>query len=105
MILDNPDFEKKLFEMTNEAIEVGDLAATAVPLQILSYINGAYTVNANLDLVNKNLTTLDKSLQSLGSQLAGLDSRLQSIDSKLSTVNSRLSSIVTAVQSIDNKIP
>lgn len=96
MILDNPDFEKKLIEMTNEAIEVGDLAATAVPLQILSYINGAYTVNANLDLVNKNLTTLDKSLQSLGSQLAGLDSRL-------STVNSRLSSIVTAVQSIDNK--
>lgn len=103
MILDNPDFEKKLIEMTNEAIEVEDLAATAVPLQILSYINGAYTVNANLDTVNKNLTTLDKSLQSIGLQLTALDSKLQSVNNNLSTIISRLGSVVTAVQSIDKK--
>lgn len=89
MILDNHDFEKKLIEMTNEAIEVEDLAATAVPLQILSYINGAYTVNANLDTVNKNLTALD--------------SKLQSVNNNLGTIISRLGSVVTAVQSIDKK--
>ena len=82
--------------MTNEAIEVEDLAATAVPLQILSYINGAYTVN-------KNLTTLDKSLQSIGLQLTALDSKLQSVNNNLSTIISRLGSVVTAVQSIDKK--
>lgn len=36
-ILENQDFEKKLLDMTNEAINAQDLAATAVPLQILSY--------------------------------------------------------------------
>ena len=111
------EFEKKITEMTIEAIEANDIGASLVPLQILLYINsvkafgadgkyhsdfsiyaqdnanGISNIVSGISGVANQLSTVINSLSTISTQLGSMDTKLQSMDTKLQSMDISLKSI------------
>ena len=107
------EFEKKITEMTIEAIEANDIGASLVPLQILLYINsvkafgadgkyhsdfsiyaqdnanGISNIVSGISGVANNLSTVINSLSTISTQLGSMDTKLQSMDTSLKSIDKK----------------
>lgn len=121
------EFEKKITEMTIEAIEANDIGASLVPLQILLYINsvkafgadgkyhsdfsiyaqdnanGISNIVSGISGVANQLSTVINSLSTISTQLGSMDTKLQSVDTKLQSMDTKLQSMDISLKSIDKK--
>lgn len=121
------EFEKKITEMTIEAIEANDIGASLVPLQVLMYINsvkafgadgkyhsdfsiyaqdnanGISNIVSGISGVANQLSTVINSLSTISTQLGSMDTKLQSVDTKLQSMDTKLQSMDISLKSIDKK--
>lgn len=79
------EFEKKITEMTIEAIEANDIGASLVPLQVLLYINSVKAFGSDVN----SLSTISTQLSSIDTKLQSMDTKLQSIDASLKSIDKK----------------
>lgn len=98
------EFEKKITEMTIEAIEANDIGASLVPLQVLLYINSVKAFGSD-GKYHSDFSTYAQDnangISNVVNGISGVANKLSTVINSLSTISTQLSSIDTKLQSID----
>ena len=108
------EFEKKITEMTIEAIEANDIGASLVPLQILLYINSVKAFGADgkyhsdfsiyaQDNAN-GISNIVSGISGVANGISGVANQLSTVINSLSTISTQLGSMDTKLQSMDTKL-